>query len=99
MAEPALEMLLRRDRAIIAAALATVAVLSWIYILRLAAGMDMGSMDMTGWRMTSTGLAMVMTPAVEPWSGEQFVLMSLMWSVMMIGMMTPSVAPVILIYA
>src|SRR5256885_322942 len=99
MVEPTLETLLRRDRAIIAAALATVAVLSWIYILRLAADMDMRGMDMAGWRMTSSGLAMVMTPAFEPWTAEQFVLMCVMWSVMMIGMMTPSVALVILTYA
>ena len=32
------------------------------------------------------------------WSAAQFVAMLLMWSVMMVGMMTPSVAPMILIY-
>lgn len=33
------------------------------------------------------------------WSLVQFLAMLLMWSVMMVGMMTPSVAPMILIYA
>ena len=35
----------------------------------------------------------------SPWSPVQFLTMFLMWSVMMIGMMTPSAAPMILIYA
>ena len=94
-----LEQLLRRDRAIAAAALAAMIALAWTYVLRLAAGMDMGGMDMTGFRMISTGFAMAMLPAHAPWSGTEFVLTFAMWTVMMIGMMTPSAAPMILIYA
>ncbi|ACP27228.1 putative membrane protein [Sinorhizobium fredii NGR234] len=41
-----LESLLRRDRAIVAAAIATLAAVAWIYILWLAAGMDMTEMAM-----------------------------------------------------
>jgi predicted metal-binding membrane protein len=99
MVDSALESLLRRDRVIVVAALATLTVLSWLYILRLAESMHMGGMDMTGWRMVSTGLEMGMVSSLAPWSVWQFALMFLMWAVMMVGMMTPSVAPMVLIYA
>ena len=99
MADSVLESVLRRDRAIVIAALAIVTVLSWLYILQLAESMEMGGMDMTGWRMVSTGLEMGMVSALTPWTTWQFVLMLVMWAVMMIGMMTSSVAPMILIYA
>ena len=94
-----LELLLRRDRVIVAIALVVIVALAWIYVLHLAAGMDMGGMDMTGYRMVSTGFRMAMTPAQAPWSGTEFALTFAMWTVMMIGMMTPSAAPMILIYA
>ncbi|HEY7333321.1 MAG TPA: DUF2182 domain-containing protein [Bryobacteraceae bacterium] len=99
MSNTTLEGLLRRDRAIVAAALVSITVLAWLYVLRLAAGMRMGGMDMTGFRMISTGFAMAMAPAREPWSANEFTLTFAMWSIMMIGMMTPSAAPMILIYA
>src|SRR4051794_33901765 len=99
MTGSALEALLRRDRIIAIAALAVVTVLSWLYILRLAESMEMGGMDMAGSRMVSTGLEMGMVSSLAPWSAWQFTLMFAMWAVMMIGMMTPSVAPMILIYA
>ena len=46
MPDTALETLLRRDRAIVAASLAMLAALAWAYILWLAATMDMGGMAM-----------------------------------------------------
>ncbi|HTQ82493.1 MAG TPA: DUF2182 domain-containing protein [Pseudolabrys sp.] len=99
MSSSAIEAVLRRDRAVVVVALALITILSWVYILVLARTMDMGGMDMTGWRMVSTGLEMGMAPALAPWSTWQFAWMFVMWAVMMIGMMTPSVAPMILIYA
>ncbi|OHV80607.1 DUF2182 domain-containing protein [Ensifer sp. LCM 4579] len=48
MADSALETLLRRDRMIVAASLATLTAISWIYILWLASTMDMGGMAMPG---------------------------------------------------
>jgi predicted metal-binding membrane protein len=39
---------------------------------------------------------MVMPP--EPWTAATFVLMTLMWWVMMIGMMVPSAAPMVLLF-
>src|SRR5581483_4423463 len=99
MNDAALLALLRRDRWIVLAALAGIAVLAWIYILRLAAGMQMGGMDMTGYRMTVDRLQMIMAPATDPWDWPEFGFTLAMWAVMMIGMMTPSAAPMILIYA
>jgi len=99
MANTALEAALRRDRAIVVICLAGLTVLAWIYVLRLSAGMDMGGMDMTGYRMILTGFEMAMAPAQQPWTLSDFVLMVTMWTVMMIGMMTPSATPMILIYA
>jgi predicted metal-binding membrane protein len=99
MTATALETVLRRDRLIVAASLVAVTALAWLYVLQLAAGMDMGGMDMTGFRMISTGFEMAMAPAQEPWSTADFVMMFAMWAVMMVGMMTPSAAPMILIYA
>lgn len=46
--------------------------------------------------MDALFFAMPMTPE---WSTTDFVLLFLMWFVMMIAMMTPSVAPLILIFA
>ena len=49
------------------------------------------------------GMAMdggaMMAPELGRWSTADALAMFLMWSVMMVGMMTPSVAPMILIYA
>jgi predicted metal-binding membrane protein len=94
-----LETLLKRDRAIVAVALAAVTALAWAYVLRLAAGMDMGGMDMTGYRMISKGFEMAMAPSEQPWNLGDFILTLAMWTVMMVGMMTPSATPMILIYA
>ena len=99
MSEATLESVLQRDRFIVFAALAAIALLAWVYILYLALQMDMGGMDMTGFRMAASAAGMVMTPALQAWSGTEFVFTLAMWVVMMIGMMTPSAAPVILLYA
>ncbi len=93
-----LEAVLRRDRAIIIAALSVLTVLAWADLVWLANDMAMGGMDMTGFRMIPAGQGLMM-PASEPWKPIEFGYMFAMWVVMMIGMMTPSVAPMILIYA
>jgi len=43
--------------------------------------------------------AMAMTNASAGWSATQFIFIFAMWAVMMVGMMTPSVSPMVLIYA
>jgi predicted metal-binding membrane protein len=98
MTEAMLEIILRRDRIIVAAALAALTALAWTYVLWLAADMDMGEMEMTGFRMVPAGIGL-MAPAPAPWQAIEFVYVFAMWAVMMVGMMTPSAAPMILIYA
>jgi predicted metal-binding membrane protein len=77
----------RRDRAVVAGALAAIVALAWAYVL-LGAGMD-----------TAMNMAMgdVMMPM--PWTLATFRVMLVMWIVMMTAMMLPSAAPMILLYA
>lgn len=80
-----LESALHRDRLVVVAGLFVLTALAWAYLVWLAEGM----------RMPVAG--MVVAP--RAWSPVEFVLVFVMWSVMMVGMMTPSAAPMILIYA
>ena len=84
-----LEYLLKRDRFIIVTGLVLISVLSWLYIIYLYR--EMVVMD-----MNSLFFAMPMT---QHWTSTDFALLFLMWLVMMIAMMTPSVSPLILIFA
>ena len=95
---PSFEDVLRRDRAIVLAALATITMLAWADIIWLAGDMAMDGIDMTGFRMIPAGQGLMM-PASAPWQPLEFAYVFAMWVVMMIGMMTPSAAPMILIYA
>ena len=67
----------------IAGALLALTVLALGYTWWLGAGFDMSAM---------------MSPHFIPWTASHFVFMFAMWLVMMIGMMTPSVAPMVLLY-
>ena len=100
----ALVQVLRRDRFIVLAALAAVTLLAWVDLLWLAGPMAMaparmssGMEDMPGMDMSAMGDALA--PAFKPWGPLDFAVIFTMWAVMMIGMMTPSVAPMILLYA
>ena len=94
----ALEAILLRDRAIVITALAIITALAWADLVWLSNDMWMGGMEMTGFRMIPAGQGWMM-PASAPWQPIEFVAVFVMWVVMMIGMMTPSVTPMILIYA
>jgi predicted metal-binding membrane protein len=98
MTDTALEAVLRRDRAVVIVALGIITALAWADLIWLADDMWMGGMDMTGFRMIPAGQGLMM-PATAPWQPIEYPYMFAMWAVMMIGMMTPSVAPMILIYA
>jgi predicted metal-binding membrane protein len=89
---------LRRDRIIVVIALTLLTALAWSYLLWLSADMAMGGMDMTGFRMIPAGMGL-MIPADMPWRAMEFAFVFAMWTVMMVGMMTPSVAPMFLMYA
>jgi predicted metal-binding membrane protein len=68
-----------------------VLLISWAYTIYLAqqmvgmSAMGHGSMEMT-------------MPMVKPWSAIDYWLMFIMWIVMQIAMMTPSAAPMVLMY-
>jgi predicted metal-binding membrane protein len=95
MSEAALESLLRRDRLVVSVALAVLVVAAWAYLLYLASAMaDMAMPDMPG----MPGMAMAM-PAMHPWSWVEAGALAVMWAVMMVAMMTPSAAPMILMFA
>jgi predicted metal-binding membrane protein len=78
-----LEFALRRDRLIIGGALLGLTILALGYTFWLGTGFDMSGM---------------MSPDFIPWTAAHFAFMFAMWVVMMIGMMTPSVAPMVLLY-
>ena len=98
MTDNALEKVLRRDRLIVASAIGLIAALAWFYMLWLAADMNMRGMNMSGLRMIPDGMGL-MKPNSAPWSAVEFALVFVMWAVMMVGMMAPSAAPMLLMYA
>jgi predicted metal-binding membrane protein len=97
--ETAIRAAVRRDRAIVSTAIVVISVLAWGYTLGLAAHMSM--MDMSPAAPSSGGMGAMSAaePTFRPWSVADFGFMFIMWSVMMVGMMTPSVAPMVLLYA
>jgi predicted metal-binding membrane protein len=89
---------LRRDRIIVVLALSLLTALAWGYLLWLLADMDIDGMEMDGFRMIQSGTGLMM-PAHAPWRPMEFVFVFVMWTVMMVGMMTPWAARMILMYA
>jgi predicted metal-binding membrane protein len=79
---------LRGDRTIVLGALLFLTALAWGYVIWMS---YMSAMDMYGMGM--------MAPAFAPWTTAHFLVTFAMWVVMMVGMMTPSAAPMALIYA
>ena len=114
MNDTALEAILRRDRIIVAAALVVIAILAWVYLAYLGVQMDMPAaplpseatgempgMDMPGMDMSMPGkdVGTAMVPGFGAWTPANFAFVFVMWAVMMVGMMTPSVTPMVLLYA
>ena len=84
-----IEYILKKDRIILVTGLLLVCLLSWWYIIYLYR-------QMYPMNMNALFFAMPMTP---DWTTTDFLLLFLMWLVMMIAMMTPSVAPLIFLFA
>jgi predicted metal-binding membrane protein len=84
-----LEKLQGIERAIVIGALAAITVLFWTYLIWIVLGMSPGMSE-----------SMPDTPGMVPgpWTIPEFWFVFAMWSAMMIGMMTPSIAPAILAY-
>jgi predicted metal-binding membrane protein len=107
---PALERLLKRDRAITLAGLAVLCALAWLYIVT-GAGLGMSAWDMTTLALfphqqahdvmpDMPGMDMGATAAEwMAWGFGTWALIIAMWWIMMIAMMTPSATPTILLYA
>jgi predicted metal-binding membrane protein len=88
MSSEVADTVLRRDRIIVLSGLAAITALSWVYVLSVAS--DMRNMEM--------GAEMAM-PRMQAWVATDFALTFGMWAVMMVAMMTPSAAPMILMFA
>jgi len=82
----ALEAVLRRDRAVTAAALLALAALAWAWVVRMAPSAVGVGMTMPGIYGTEAGAALGI-----PW-------LTGMWAVMMVAMMLPSVTPTVLMF-
>ncbi len=82
------ETILSRDRVIVLSGLVAITALSWAYVYSLAS--DTQNMDVP------TEMAM---PRMQAWGVTDFALTFVMWAVMMVAMMTPSAAPMILMFA
>ena len=67
MTKTSLERLLSKERRVVAAALALLVLLAWVYIFRIAGA--------------------TVRMELAPWTPSDWVLMSLMWAIMMSGMM------------
>lgn len=88
------ETLLRRERRIVLAGLLLITALAWVWILS-GSGTGMSALHMTTWRFPPP----LHVGMVENWSIGYAVVMFFMWWIMMIAMMTPSAAPLVLLYA
>ena len=94
--EGTLAAILKRQSLVVLAALAALTVLAWADLVWMAHAMAMP--DMTAMSSMANMPGMAMAPGFAPWTLAHFLSMFLMWAVMMVGMMTPSAAPMILLY-
>lgn len=77
----------RRDRVVVGAGLTLICLLSWIYLFRMARDMYAHPENC------------MMNMVSNAWTPEYFGMTLLMWAVMMVAMMVPSVTPMILTFA
>jgi predicted metal-binding membrane protein len=89
------ERLVRHDRLIVASAVALIVFGAAVYTV-MGVGMNMSALEMT--RMARPiGQPMQMGDGVD-WTLSYALLVFLMWWIMMVAMMTPSAAPMLLLY-
>jgi predicted metal-binding membrane protein len=98
-----IENVMLHDRRLVVLALLTLSMLAWAYLVVMARQMAVGDMTLMGMSapvaMSGSDIVSALTKGQMPWSLFTFLLMFIMWSVMMIGMMIPSAAPMILLFA
>jgi predicted metal-binding membrane protein len=85
-----MERALGRDRALVFSGIAAITLLSWIYLVRMAAAMNAAAADKA--MHAAMGMA-----DMAAWGAAEFVMLFLMWAVMMVAMMLPSATPIILL--
>ncbi len=88
------EALLRRERGVVLAGLLLITALAWLWTVT-GSGTGMSAVDMTTWRFPPP----LHDSVPENWTISYAVVMFFMWWIMMIAMMTPSAAPLVLLYA
>jgi predicted metal-binding membrane protein len=88
-----LALFLKRDRVVVLVALSIITALAWLY-LWLGATPMRAVQPMSGAMTVQSGM-----PAFAQWSSAHAISQFAMWAVMMVGMMTPTVAPVVLLYS
>ena len=91
--------LTRRDLLPPLLALLALTVIAWGYVVWLASTMSMPSGPMPMMPGMEMAGSMPPTPAIASWTWVRFAFIFAMWTVMMIGMMTPSVTPMVLLHA
>ena len=88
--QPSVAGIFSRDRTVIASCILLISALAWAYLFHL------------DHQMASSTVSTVMTKMEmandAPWGARDFLFTFAMWSVMMVGMMTASAAPVLLLY-
>lgn len=89
-----IERAFRSDRAVMALSLAALTAIAWIYLFWDAS--QMAATAPMGEAMSMPGMP---TPAAPALTFGAALMVFAMWSIMMVGMMVPSVAPTILLYA
>jgi predicted metal-binding membrane protein len=88
------ESTLRRDGAVVLAALVLLSLLAWLAVLA-GAGSGMDPAAMSGWWLPSAS-----APAFgSGWTQAYLLIAFFMWAAMMVAMMLPSASPMVLLYA
>jgi predicted metal-binding membrane protein len=82
----------RRDRVLIVGCIVLTCALAWAYLVHLASQMSMSAESTDAMRK----MGMVVD---SPWRAADVFFTFAMWAVMMVGMMSPSAAPVLLLFA
>jgi predicted metal-binding membrane protein len=86
LSKPDLLRSISLDRIVIIAALVIITAVSWAYLIHDAAG--------------SNGVPLCcIRPDVRLWDFKDIAALMVMWTIMMIGMMTPTTAPMLLVFA
>jgi len=93
----ALEIVLRRDRAVVTIVLVAVITTSWLYLLA-GAGTGMYPHKMAMLSSAQMSMADMLTTPVT-WTPEYALVIFAMWWLMMFAMMLPSASPMVLLHA